>query len=558
MYEFYNNDKYWSIVDSIYFKLFSSLALLIEAIRSGVSENTSAIIKAGTALVPVFEEEASTWSNFSIWAWIGGIIFMLIFGFALNIYINSDDKPGSGSSNIDFNINNQKIGSTTTENIYNKIKDIWNSLFEKKKPDNGKGIEVIDNSINIKNPDLVKGKGIQKSFPDQSIEPTGGKGTTFVKENAISDLNEGTISRVNKERLDSWANQGLLSPTDTKNYKEALQSYNKLNQNEQNFVDHAIKDIKKINDTAAENVNKLIDDSSSSSGSSVISNEISRRKTYIERQKQDILDNLNQENTKNHFDLIEKYNEALDALNNNNTSKFTKLQDKIMELKQKIWSKIENDTSNSTTPTIKPAEPEKINTLFDSISNKLKPEETPIVSANSGYTSSYSAVHSEPGDPFEYQPFTQPTSTILDQPIVETPTSTQNKGEDNTYHLMDEWMKSGNRPYVPKPEVDNYNIHSPLEEYYYLALINPLLNTIFIILLLIVLISSIMLYIDTKCKWKDFGVIPVHDWENKNIQLIKIKINLLIYKFFLKTININLFKLNVNILTILIILFKFI
>jgi len=48
---------------------------------------------------------------------------MLIFGFALNIYFNSGDKPDN-SSNIELNINNRKIGETTTDNIYNKSKDL--------------------------------------------------------------------------------------------------------------------------------------------------------------------------------------------------------------------------------------------------------------------------------------------------------------------------------------------------------------------------------------------------------------------------------------------------
>jgi hypothetical protein len=56
---------------------------------------------------------------------------MFIFGLVLNIYINSDDKPGSTSSNIDFTINNQKIGSITTENLYKKTKDGFDYLVNK-------------------------------------------------------------------------------------------------------------------------------------------------------------------------------------------------------------------------------------------------------------------------------------------------------------------------------------------------------------------------------------------------------------------------------------------
>jgi hypothetical protein len=119
--------------------------------------------------------------------------------------------------------------------------------------------------------------------------------------------------------------------------------------------------------------------------------------------------------------------------------------------------------------------------VFDSLPSKLKPEETPISanSANSGYTSSYSAVNSdinsEPGEPFEYKSLTnlspRSTSPVLDKPIVETPIQDQGEAAGN---FMDEQMKNlNNRPYVREPEVDNYNIHSPLEEYYYLALINP-------------------------------------------------------------------------------------
>jgi hypothetical protein len=253
MYEFYTNDKYWAIVDSIYFKLFSSLALLIEAIRTGVSENTSAIIKAVPALVPVFDEpEASPWSNFSIWAWLGGIIIMLIFGLALNICINSDDKPGSSSSNIDFSINNNKIGETTTDNIYNKSKDLWNYLCNKANDFwNGSNNNILNKG---KSPEIL-------------------------------------TSKTDREKL--------------------------------TFIDNALDDLKLINKESKENINKLNEDNSSSSGSTLFaSTDLSVRNKYIEAQRKDILDNLNQVNTKNHLDLVELYNKALEDLNNNNTSKF--------------------------------------------------------------------------------------------------------------------------------------------------------------------------------------------------------------------------------------------
>jgi hypothetical protein len=439
MYEFYTNDKYWAIVDSIYFKLFSSLALLIEAIRTGVSENTSAIIKAVPALVPVFDEpEASPWSNFSIWAWLGGIIIMLIFGLALNICINSDDKPGSSSSNIDFSINNNKIGETTTDNIYNKSKDLWNYLCNKANDFwNGSNNNILNKG---KSPEIL-------------------------------------TSKTDREKL--------------------------------TFIDNALDDLKLINKESKENINKLNEDNSSSSGSTLFaSTDLSVRNKYIEAQRKDILDNLNQVNTKNHLDLVELYNKALEALNNNNTSKFEKLKDEIHDLKKTIWNKIKEETtqddsiSNASNSTIRPAE--RLNTVFNNLSNKLKPEETPVSANtdNSGYTSNYSDVHSEPPEIDDFRPY----SPVLENPIVETPSTIQSQGE-LALKLMNEKAKElDNRPYIKS---DDYPIHSILEDSLNFALIS---QTLYIILLLILLISSIILYIDAKFDWKELGIIPVHDW----------------------------------------------